>query len=370
MKVCHLTSVHPPYDTRIFVKECSSLAAAGFDVTLIAPAEKDEIRNGVKIVAVKKNTSRISRMITTVNEVWSEALKVNADIYHFHDPELIRIGLRLKQHGFKVIYDAHEDVPRQLMAKHYLPSFSRRLIASRFEQYENRAAEKFDQIVTVTPLLEKRFKRFNPNTVEVCNFPSLQEFPKAESNWHQRKNEICYIGNITAIRGIHEMVKAMEHCNSKLHLGGSFSPLSLREEVVHDNGWKKVVEHGFMNREQVKATLSSSKVGLVLLHPAENYTEAYPVKMFEYMAAGLPVIASDFPLWKEIISRHQCGICVDPADISAIADAINYLLSNDTIAQQMGLNGRQAIESEYNWEQEEKKLVAIYQLLKTEAESQ
>ena len=366
MKVCHLTSVHPPYDTRIFIKECSSLAAAGFDVTLIAPAERDEIKNGVKIRAVKKNASRLLRMITTVNEVWEKAQDAHADIYHFHDPELIRIGLRLKQQGYKVIYDAHEDVPRQLLAKHYLPSFSRKLIASRFERYENHAAEKFDQVITVTPLLEKRFKAFNPNTIQVCNFPSLGEFPKAATNWDGRSNEICYVGNITAIRGIHEMIKAMEHCNSILHLGGNFSPPALREEVVRCEGWNKVVEHGFMNREQVKKILSNCKVGLVLLHPAENYVDAYPVKMFEYMAAGIPVVASDFPLWKEIISKHQCGICVNPRNISEIANAINYLLSNDTTAHQMGLNGRQAIESEYNWEQEEKKLVTTYQhLLKT-----
>ncbi|MGB3076347.1 MAG: glycosyltransferase family 4 protein [Chitinophagales bacterium] len=363
MKVCHLTSVHPTFDTRIFVKECSSLAAAGFDVTLIAPAERDEEKNGVKILAVKKNHSRLSRMITTVNEVYRKATSVDAHLYHFHDPELIRVGLKLKQQGHKVIYDAHEDVPRQLLAKHYLPSFSRKLIASRFEKYENDAAAKFDQVITVTPLLEKRFKSINRNTTQICNFPSLHEFLKQDINWQHRKNEICYIGGITAIRGIREMVKSMEECDTKLHLGGEFSPRSLRDEVGSFNGWKKVQEYGFMNREQVKSVLSICKAGLVLLHPTENYLEAYPVKMFEYMAAGIPVIASDFTFWKEIIDTFQCGICVDPLNTKSIADAINYLLCNDDAALQMGINGRKAIESTFNWEQEEKKLISIYRQL-------
>ena len=363
MKVCHLTSVHHPFDTRIFVKECSSLAQAGYEVTLIAPAEKDEVKNNVRIIAVNKNASRPARMITTVNEVWKKALQVNAEIYHLHDPELLRIGLKLKKAGFKVIYDAHEDVPRQLLAKHYLPSFARRTIAAAFERYENHAVASFDQVITVTPLLEKRFKALNPNTAQVCNFPLLKEFPAPEKTSNLRKNEICYIGGITEIRGIREMVSALPHCNTILHLGGTFSPATLRNEISRLHGWEKVREHGFMNREQVKALLAACRAGLVLLHPTENYVEAYPVKMFEYMAAGLPVIASDFPLWQDIVSRFACGICTDPYNIEAISAAINKLLTDNELAIQMGMNGRKAIESVFNWEQEEKKLVAIYQKL-------
>jgi len=363
MKVCHLTSVHHPYDTRIFVKECSSLAQAGYDVTLIAPAEKDEVKNGVHIIAVNKNASRPLRMITTVNEVWKKALHVDAEIYHLHDPELLRIGLKLKKAGYKVIYDAHEDVPRQLLAKHYLPSFAKKTIASAFERYENRAVANFDQVITVTPLLEKRFKALNPNSAQICNFPLLREFPATDKATNFRKKEICYVGGITAIRGIREMVAALDYCNTSLHLGGTFSPPSLHDDIARMRGWKKVKEHGFMNREQVKSLLATCCAGLVLLHPTENYVDAYPVKMFEYMAAGLPVIASDFPLWNDIISRYACGICADPFNIEAIAAAINKLLTDEELAQQMGVNGRKAIESVFNWEQEEKKLVAIYRKL-------
>jgi glycosyltransferase involved in cell wall biosynthesis len=361
MNCCHLTSVHPALDTRIFYKECLSLSKAGFDVTLIAPHGRNEEIDRVKIIGVKKPANRFQRLIATANEVYQKALKVNADIYHFHDPELIRIGLKLLKHGKKVIYDVHEDVPRQVLSKPYLPGFSRHLIASRFERYENDAAGKFNHIITVTPFLEKRFKAINIKTTQVCNFPSLEEFPKNIPSWNQRRNQLCYVGGITEIRGIREMLKATEGTDIKLHLAGVVSPPELYDQITSLKGWSNVIEHGFLNRAEVQQLLFSSKAGLVLLHPVQNYQDAYPVKMFEYMAAGLPVIASGFPLWKSIVEGHQCGLCVNPLDTVAIADAISYLLSHEAEAEEMGMNGRKAIEEKYNWQQEEKKLIDIYE---------
>lgn len=363
MKVCHLTSVHHPDDTRIFVKECSSLARAGYEVTLVAPAPRDEVKDGVTVVAVQKKSSRLLRMIYTVNEVWRKAKAADAALYHIHDPELLRIGLKLKHAGYRVIYDAHEDVPRQILAKHYLPSIARNATSAVFERFENKAVAKLDQVITVTPLLERRFKTIQPQTAQICNFPLLREFPEMPSLPVSRKRDVCYIGGITGIRGIREMVTAMQYCNTTLHLGGTFSPLTLRDEVAGVSGWNKVKEHGYLDREQVKSVLSGCRAGLVLLHPTENYVDAYPVKMFEYMAAGLPVIASDFPLWKEIITKYDCGLCVNPLDSKAIGDAITTILSDDSMAARMGANGRKAIESTFNWEQEEKKLIQIYQRL-------
>lgn len=363
MKCCHLTSVHPYSDTRIFVKECSSLAKAGFDVTLIAPAEKDVVINGVKIIAVKKPSSRFMRVMTTVNDVYRKALAVDAGIYHFHDPELIRIGLKLKRKGKKVIYDVHEDVPRQLLAKYYLPEFSRRSISERFEKYEDDAAKRFDQIIVVTPLLEQRFKALNKNTTQVCNFPSLEEFGVTETSWSKRKKETCYVGGISVIRGIREMVNALENTDTTLHLAGSFSPPSLRDEIKKMDGWSRVMEHGFLSREKIRQLLSTSRIGLVLLHPTENYIDAYPVKMFEYMAAGMPVVASDFPSWKQMVEQYHCGICVNPMNVPAITDAINFLISHDEEAEQMGINGRKAVVEKFNWQVEEKKLLDIYRTL-------
>jgi glycosyltransferase involved in cell wall biosynthesis len=360
MKVCHLTSVHAANDNRIFYKECCSLVNAGFDVTLIAPAAEDSIKNGVKIVAIKPEASRIKRMLTTTKEVYQKALEVNATVYHFHDPELIPAGLKLKQQGKKVIYDVHEDVPRQMLGKPYLPRFSRQLIANRFEKYENKASKHFDHIITVTPLIETRFKKVNPRTTQVCNFPSLEEFTSQNEDHHPRKKDLCYAGSISEMRGIREMIMAIEEIDGTLHLAGNFSPSSLQKEMQKLSGWKKIIHHGYLGREEIRQLYAHCSIGLVLLHPTENYMDAYPIKMFEYMAAGLAVIASGFPLWRQITEGNQCGICVDPLNIREIRDAILYLQQNAETAAQMGVNGRKAVVEKYNWQVEEKKLIAIY----------
>ena len=106
--------------------------------------------------------------------------------------------------------------------------------------------------------------------------------------------------------------------------------------------------------------LNQSKIGIVTLHPKENYLESLPIKMFEYMHAGIPVIASNFPLWQEILTENKCGICVDPFNLDQIAEAIKYLLNNEEDARIMGINGREAVTKKYNWENEVKKLENIY----------
>lgn len=117
---------------------------------------------------------------------------------------------------------------------------------------------------------------------------------------------------------------------------------------------------GKLSRDQVNKLYGQSRAGLVLYQPAANHYESQPIKMFEFMAAGLPVIASDFPLWREIIEENKCGICVDPQDINAVRNACELLLSDPETAQQMGLNGHKAVEDKYSWDSEAKKLIDIY----------
>ncbi len=116
-KVCILTSVHPPFDVRIFHKEAKSLVKAGYDVTLIAQHDKEEIVDGVKIINLQKPRNRIERMTKTVSELYQKALRVDADIYHFHDPELIPVGKALKKRGKAIIYDVHEDYYESIKLK-------------------------------------------------------------------------------------------------------------------------------------------------------------------------------------------------------------------------------------------------------------
>lgn len=120
---------------------------------------------------------------------------------------------------------------------------------------------------------------------------------------------------------------------------------------------------GHFTREEVNEIYKKSKAGLVVFQPARNHINAQPNKLFEYMAAGLPVIASEFPLWKTIVEGENCGICVNPLDVESVRTACVFLMENDEIAESLGKNGRRAIEEKYNWNCEEEKLVSLYREL-------
>ncbi|GAB4149473.1 MAG: glycosyltransferase family 4 protein [Bacteroidia bacterium] len=360
MKICHLTSVHKWNDVRIFEKECVSAAAAGFDVTLVAVNADEGVHRKVKVVSVPaQQGGRLKRMLGTVNAVYEKALEVNADVYHFHDPELLRISDKLLRKGKKVIYDSHEDLPRQILDKTWIKPFLRKIISAAVEYYENKKASRLTAVVAATPHIQQRFLKVNRKVVNVNNFPVLELIPH-NRDWSSRKNEICYIGGIFYSRGAVELIDALEKTNTRLNLAGNYSPESLRNVLISKKGWEKVNEYGFVGREDVGKILSVSKVGIVTLHPTKAYVDSLPIKLFEYMAAGIPVVASDFPLWRSIVEKHNCGLLVDPLNPDAIAQAINAILSDDEKARQMGENGRVAALAEYSWSAEAEKLCQLY----------
>jgi len=364
IKITHLTSVHARYDTRIFVKECSSLAKnENYQVSLIvADGKGDEVKNEVHIFDVGAKTGgRISRMTNTVKKVFQKAMELDSDIYHMHDPELIPVGLKLKKMGKKVIFDAHEDTPKQLRNAPYLNTFLRVVISRVYGMFEKYSLAKFDYIVAATPYIKEKFLNINKKSIDINNFPVIEELGN-ETPWNEKKDEICYVGGIAKIRGIKELVRAMENVNNvRLNLAGKFVEKDVEAEVKKYTGWSKVNELGFVGREEIADILSRSKAGIVTLHPIVNYQDALPVKMFEYMAASIPVIASNILLWQEIIEDANCGICVDPMNPNEIANAIEYIMTHQDEAQKMGENGKKAVTEKYNWSIEEAKLMRVYE---------
>lgn len=363
MQVCHLTSVHHRDDTRIFIKEIPALVNAGYEVSVVvADGIGDEQRIGYKIHDTGASKGRFQRIFQHKNKVKGKALALDADVYHFHDPELIPVGLYLSKKGKMVIYDIHENVPMSILSKDWIPSLFRNIIAKIFERYENKAARKFNALITATPSINMRFSKLNSASVNVNNYPILNELDQ-QAEWSAKERAICYIGEITSIRGAAEMVKAMGNVEGRLYLAGTYESDSLRQKLSGIPYWKKVEDMGYIDRETYAAILGKSMAGLVIFYPESNHINAQPNKIFEYMSAGVPVIGSDFPLWKDILEADECGICVDPMQPEQLSGAINLLLNDPALAEKMGNNGRQMVRQKYNWESEKVKLIELYQTL-------
>jgi glycosyltransferase involved in cell wall biosynthesis len=230
---------------------------------------------------------------------------------------------------------------------------------------ENAACRRFSGLIAATPTIAKRFHSINPNTVVVHNFPMLDEIaPTVDLPWDERAPAMAYIGSISERRGIREILQALALLPSdnpaRMMLAGPFSPAELRTELMRLPGWARVKYLRVLDRPSVANLLSRVRLGLLVLQPEPNFWDAMPIKLFEYMAAGIPVIASDFPLWRRIIGEAGCGLLVDPQDPQAIARAMEYLLSHDAEAEAMGRRGRQAACELYNWHSEERVLLNFY----------
>ena len=349
-KVCHLTSAHTQEDIRIFHKECVSLADAGYEVYQITCGDTYD-KKGVHLIGVgPKTAGRMARMRDTARVVYEEALRIDSDVYHIHDPELLPYGLKLKKQGKKVIFDSHEDVPDQIMDKEYIARPLRKLVSCCYKAYESYVVKKLDAVVAATPYIAEKFAGRCSKVVTVNNYPKLDDIQFHEKAFTERETIICYAGGINELRGEKIMVEAMENVEGTLIMAGD------HEEQSFSN----VKYVGRLGRNEINNLYGSARVGLCILKPIKNYFYSHPIKMFEYMAAGLPVIASDFPLWKKIVEENQCGICVDPSDANAVRDACAELLANPEKAQQMGRNGRAAVMEKYKWDNEEKTLLALY----------
>ena len=367
MKVCHLTSVHPRYDVRIFHKECCSLAKNGYQVTLIvSDSQDDELKEGVTIIDAGVSTkSRVSRMLKTTKAVYREALKIDADIYHFHDPELIPYGLKLKKKGKIVIFDSHEDVPKQIIStKAYIPFFIRRIISYLYSKYEKRTIRKFDAVITVTPHIVERLEKINPNTIMLTNYPIVTEI---KQNTEIPEKAVCFAGLIAPLWKHTTILDALSLLNDiKYNLAGIIEPEYLKA-LQQNKCWERVHFVGKIPPNEVFNFMRKSAIGMALCDYTEevgfNMGTLGNTKLFEYMRAGIPIICTDFILWKQIIDKEKCGICVNPRDIKSIADAIEYILSNPVEAESMGKAGQNAVKEKYNWAAQEKILFDLYRNL-------
>jgi glycosyltransferase involved in cell wall biosynthesis len=371
--VCHVSTAHPADDSRIFWRECVGLAKNGYSVTLVARADEDEVREGVQIRALKTYRRRSVRMTLGVARALRLALRTKASIFHLHDPELITILVVLRLMGKKVIYDAHEVLSVQVIQKDYIPRPLRRpvrWVARTLERYVGVVASG---IVTVSPAGASVFP---PARVTlVANYPDphgLFDLPEARPGESADDGPpyFAYVGGITTPRGAAQLVDAIELVNetepAQLKLAGWFNPEELEQSLSRRPGWPHVDYLGRVPHDQVARLLSASTAGLATLLPTPHHLVAPPVKSFEYIAMGIPMILSDFPYWRRTFDGVDCAIFVDPTDPAAIAAAMRDLIRDPERAAEMGRNGRRAVEERFNWSTQLDALVRSYRRLSGE----
>lgn len=349
MNVCHMTDAHAPFDDRIYLKECISLHEAGYNTYIVARGE-DCVKEGIHIIGCGNPKGRLNRILFFSKKVYKKAISLDCDIYHFHDPELLLYALQLKRHGKKVIFDSHEDVPAQILDKEWIPLLFRRLIAGCYRLYETYIVKQIDAVVAATPHIGKQFEGRAKRIVIVNNYPRLDDIMFQATPFQEREPIICYAGGISKIRGEQVMIDAMKDLDAILVLAGEHEKMEL--------GGVRYL--GYIDRSKINKLYGQAVAGLILLLPTPNYVNSLPIKMFEYMAAGLPFIASNFSLWSEIVNEYHCGLCVSVYDKKNIQKAISFLLEHREEAEQMGKNGRSAVERKYNWKMESIKLLNLY----------
>ena len=363
MIICHMTSAHDSDDIRILKKQCVSLAKNKDNkVYLVAKGDSYEYKN-VQIVGIGiQSGGRLNRMLNVGRTVYKKALSLDADIYQFHDPELLPYAKKLKKRGKKVIFDSHENYKKQIMLKGYISKPFRRIIRALYSSIEAQACRYLDAVLY--PEDSSPYENIAKECVVIRNTPMLDEL-KPEVPYEEKKEKVCCVGTLSEDRGIRILVKACYKEGIELVLGGRFSPPSFEDSLRNEEAFKIVDYRGKCDRQQVNQIYNECLIGADNIQRVGQYPQirALPTKVYEYMIMGMPYFTSDFDFNKEIIDKYKCGIYVDPGDVDAVAGAIRFLLDNKEKGKQMGKNGRKLIEEEFNWSVDEKRLFDLYDRL-------
>jgi glycosyltransferase involved in cell wall biosynthesis len=365
-KVAHLTTLHPAFDNRIFLRECRSLARAGYEVVLVAPHEGAETVDAVRIRPVPKPHNRLDRLLHQGRRVYRCALEEQADIYHFHDPDLLPWALLLRlRTGRPVIYDVHEDYVTSLTYKPYFPLWLGRLVGRAYGGLEQATRAAFKIVIA-----ERYYARRFPDAVPVLNYPDQGVLDELLGQPRQRPDgdriRLLYTGSASAMRG----ALAMAELACELPEGGSVTMIgacapdvlrAVRERCPRPGRLHIEGDAGHVPYRRIVAAYREPWTAALALFPdSPHVREKELTKFFEYMAAGLPIICSDFPVWRDLVERTGAGVCVPPGDAGAALAAVMDLVRDPERARAMSLAGQNAARTRFSWETQACRLVELY----------
>jgi glycosyltransferase involved in cell wall biosynthesis len=365
MKVCHITTVHQPFDDRVFFKQCASLAAAGFDTKLVAPIASPTRERGVDIIPVRVPGGRFQRALVAGWRAWRIARALRADVYQVHDPELLWVALLLKRRSNAVVYDMHESMREHILTKSWIgPRWLRRMAAAVYGWFEDRVVRRCDAVLVVVDHMREDLLRRHPGAEDrihvVRNLPVLAVIDRVlKPRERPQRFTMVYAGGLSEVRGIYEVVQAIgEVPEARLELIGPWSDDAYRERCMALPGWAQVTEHGRLRMDEVYDHLRAAHLGVCILYPIHNYMISAPVKSYEYMACRLPLLMSDFPAWRAAYGPYAWFI--DPHDPKAIADTLRRIIADADGRERKGIAGRAAVEKGLSWERESERLIDLY----------
>ncbi|QKT04806.1 glycosyltransferase [Ectothiorhodospiraceae bacterium 2226] len=363
LTVVHLSTVHSEHDTRIFEKQCVGLAAEGHSVTLVIQSTQDCDRRGVRIRALSPTKRRVRRMTVNALRALRIALEERADVYHLHDPELLPVGLALRMVGRRVVYDMHENVPKQIRTKHWIPQWMRVPIAAAVSSVERLTLNHMAVVCAERSYLSDY--QWVRRRELVLNMPSL-EVLETIAELPAEVPTIGYIGGVTKDRGVLTVLQAaidLRHDGLRVNFE-CVGPVD--DDVAADDRFRAAIADGWLRApgrlppQDGWRRIARCHVGVAVLRPLENYVDSYPTKMFEYMAMGLPVVVSDFALYRQVVDQHDCGLCVDPENVQSVRQALEALLTDAERARALGERGKRAVHEHYSWKGELQKLTDFY----------
>lgn len=369
--VCQIATTQSRYDSRILFKQSASLVEAGFQVTIISadiiPEENYQGINIIPLDFVPKN--RFQRFFKLYKPLLKKALDVNADIYQINGPENFKLALKLKKMGKKVVFDSREDHPANISEKKWIPLGFRKVVSYWYEDYEKRVLYKMDAVLTVTTYIYDRLKKINSNTHMITNYPIVGDDDNVPCEKIQ-EDAVCFVGTMSPVDKHDNVIKALSKTENTKYL------IAYTEESKYLNELRLLSKSLFTRDDRVELVSSMphselpkfhsrAKAGIAIRSYAANYGYKEGslgiIKFFDYLASGLPVICTDFKVWKDIIDEYNCGIYVNPYSVDEIAGAINFINNNPEKLKEMAKNARRAAVEKYNWKSQKTIYVKVYE---------